>query len=277
MTVGCHSRSGKGSRIDTKLSSLSTKSRALLVAASACCAAIAFAPATAGATDLSTDSGDPNGAPPPPPPMPTPGTVGSPTPPPPAGSTAATLQESSDQDTGVGLHFVYIQPEVGYGVTNLGSGATGNVDLGTPGGPVFGLGAGAELITFQLGGRLRMMPTKYFNLWTVGGEVAYQPGSGRFWPRIGLAAGYAWVNGFDRQLCGNFCDLVDVSGLDLGVRAGFQYFVTPTIELGLDGGLDALLLKRKGINGNPIPDWRDDGSSTGFLAVAMAHVGLHWP
>ena len=240
--------------------------------------ALASASSTALATELSTDpppGTDPNGPPPPPPPMPDPGTVGSPTPPPVAGSTEAQLQQADQEDTGVGLHFVYIQPEVGVGIASIPSSLLGK-DAGTPAGPVFGIGAGAELITFQVGGRLRTLVTPHYNLWTVGGEVAYQPGSGRFWPRIGLAVGYAWANSFNTDICGTkeVCDLVDISGIDVGLRAGLQYFVTSSIEIGADAGLDALFLKRKGINGNIA--YASDESGTGFMAVAVAHLGFHF-
>ena len=138
------------------------------------------------------------------------------------------------------------------------------------------MGAGAELITFQLGARMRAITTQYFNLWTVGGEFNYQPGSGRFWPRVGLAVGYAWANHWNQGICGNFCDLVDVSGVDVGLRAGVQYFVAPTVEIGADLGLDALFLKRKAISGNAF-GYDQGSSSTGYMGVAMAHIGFHFP
>lgn len=250
------------------------------------CGAIAFVSVSitgvATATDLTPDpanGGDPNGPPPPPPPMPDPGTVGSPTAPPPAGSTAAVLEQASTEDTGVGLHFVYIQPEVGLGVANLGSATTGT-DLGTASGPAFGAGLGAEFITFQIGGRLRNVFTPQFNLWTVGGEVYYQPGSGRFWPRIGVDVGYAWANHWNHDYCGSACDLVDVHGIDVGLRGGLQYFVTPSIDVGVDLGLDALFLKRAALNTtNAVPDnsLKTDGSGTGFATTLLLHLGFHLP
>ena len=240
--------------------------------------ALVLAPQRARATDLVPDGApgaDPNGPPPVPPPMPDPGTVGSPTAPPPQGSTAAQLQQASDQDTGVGLHLAYVQPELGFGAVNLGSGTTGT-DVGTATGPVFGVGAGAEFITFQVGGRLRTIVTPQFNLWTVGGEFYYQPGSGKFWPRIGLAVGYAWANKWNKDYCGGACDLVDINGIDVGLRGGVQYFLSPTIEIGADAGLDALFLKRHAVNG-PNAAFASDASGTGFAAVVLAHLGFHFP
>ena len=236
---------------------------------------LVLAAGPARATDLVPDGSDPNGPPPPPPPMPDPGTVGSPTAPPPPGSTAAVLEQASDEDTGVGLHFVYIQPEIGLGVANLGSATSNGGDLGTAAGPAWGVGVGAEFITFQIGGRLRNIFTPNFNLWTVGGELAYQPGSGKFWPRIGLGVGYAWVNHTTTDWCHNFCDLVDIHGIDVGLRGGLQYFITSSLEVGADVGLDALILKRAATNASP--DFASDGSGVGFAAVAVAHLGLHLP
>jgi hypothetical protein len=232
---------------------------------------------TASATDFSTDpnppGGDPNGAPPPPPPMPPLGTPGSAAPPPVAGSTEAQLAQADAEDNGVGMHLFYLQPELGLGVAHIPSNLT-VLDTGSPSGLALGLGAGLELISFQVGGRFRGITTQHYNLWSVGGELAYQPGSGRFWPRVGLSVGYAWANGWNSLICGQACDLLDVSGLDIGMRAGFQYFVTSSMEVGLDGGLDALFLKRRGISGNPT--FGADDSGMGYSAVAMAHVGFHF-
>ncbi len=226
------------------------------------------------ATDLLPDSGDPNGAPPMPPPMPAPGTPGSTTPPPPPGSTASTLDIATQEDTGVGLHFLYIQPEIGIGWATLGD-TIARSESKSGVGPAFGVGVGGEFITFQLGGRLRAIATPQFNLWTLGGEVAYQPGSGRFWPRIGLAVGYAWANNWQTDLCTSVCGNLDVSGIDIGLRAGLQYYVSSNIEIGADIGLDMLMLKRKAINGSV--DFAQDANGNGMMAVALAHIGWHYP
>ena len=252
----------------------------------ASCAVILFAlcsvATTAGAQDLTPDTGDPNAPPPPPPAMPEPGTPGSATPPPPPGSTAATLDRSSKEDTGVGLHFVYIQPEIGVGWATLGSTIPDDKsDFRSGAGPVFGVGAGGEFISFQAGARLRVLSTPNFNLWTVGGELAYQPGSGRFWPRIGVGVGYVWGNKFPVESCGAQCGNLDINGIDAGLRAGLQYYITSNIEIGADLGLDALFLKRRGINvgasGTSNASLTTDQSSTGFLAVALVHLGFHYP
>ncbi len=232
-------------------------------------------PAAAQAQDLQTDGSDPNAAPPPPPPMPSAGQPGSATPPPPPGSTQARLQESTDRDTGVGLHFVYLQPEIGIGTASLGT-VLPDKDYRSGTGAVLGVGAGFEFIAFQLGARLRYMPTPNFNLMTVGGEFAYQPGSGRFWPRIGLGVGWASANGFKETMCSTWCGAVDVKGVDVSLRAGAQYYVSPHWEIGGDFSLDALFLKRSGIN---VVDtsYAKDESSTGVAAAVVAHVGYHYP
>jgi hypothetical protein len=234
-------------------------------------------PVGAHAQELQTDGSDPNGAPPPPPPMPSAGQPGSVAPPPPPGSTEARLKESTDKDTGVGLHFVYLQPEIGIGTAMLGGVLPDSAkDFRSGTGAVLGVGAGLEFIAFQLGARLRYMPTSNFNLWTVGGEFAYQPGSGRFWPRIGLGVGWASATGFGQNMCSTYCGSIDVKGLDVALRGGVQYYLTPHWEIGGDFSLDALFLKRAGIT---VADtsYEKDASSTGVAAALFGHVGYHYP
>lgn len=240
--------------------------------------------ATASATELTPDppSSDPNGPPPMPPPMPAEGQPGSAAPPPPAGTTEAHLATSDAEDNGIGLKLFYVQPEIGYGWASIGGtiplpavSTTDYSQFRSGAGPMFGLGVGAEFITFQFGGRLRTISTPHWNLWNAGGEVMYQPGSGRFWPRIGLTVGYAWAAKFDEAMCGAACGLLDVSGLSLGLRGGFQYFLAKNVEVGADATFDYLSLKRPGINGNNV--YATDGTGNGGVIGVLGHVGIHLP
>lgn len=236
----------------------------------------------AAATELSTESGDPNGPPPMPPPMPPPGQPGSATPPPPPGSTAAHLAKSDVEDNGIGLKLFYLQPEIGFGYASLGGAmptpAIANTDYTkyTSGaGPMFGLGLGAEFITFQLGARARTISTPQWNLWNVGGEIMYQPGAGRFWPRFGINVGYSWAARFSDEVCPGCKSSVDIGGLSVGARAGVQYFIAKNFEIGADATFDYLSLRRSAINGHPI--FGQDGSGSGVMVGLMGHVGLHLP
>jgi len=254
------------------------------VAASLSAAVLSVFALSAGATELTPDSpsSDPNGPPPMPPPMPAPGAPGSAAPPPAAGTTEAHLGQSDTEDNGIGLKLFYVQPEIGFGWASIGGSiplpASSSQDFSkfrSGAGPMLGLGVGAEFITFQFGARLRTISTPSWNLWNAGGEVMYQPGSGRFWPRIGVSVGYAWAARFDEAMCGAACGLLDVSGLSVGLRGGFQYYVTKTIEIGADATLDYLKLSRPGINGNNI--YSDDGSGNGGMFGLLGHVGMHLP
>lgn len=240
----------------------------------------------ASATELTPDQpggADPNGPPPMPPPMPAPGAPGSVAPPPAPGTTEAHLQQSDKEDSGVGLKLFYLQPEIGVGWASIG----GTIPVpSTPQpydfssfrsgtGTMLGLGVGAQMITFQLGGRLRTISTEHWNLWNVGGEVMYQPGSGRFWPRFGLNVGYVWAAGFKNEVCAGSCGLLDVSGLSVGARAGVQYFLTKNLEIGADATLDYFKLSRPAINGNAV--YSSDGSGNGGMLGILGHIGLHLP
>ena len=253
--------------------------------------AVIACPSYLRAADLVPDPGDPNAAPPVPPPMPEPGQPGSATPPPPPQSTEAHLDKSGQQDNGIGLKLVYLQADVGVGWATLGGALPSAgpwIDPAKPasslnyddhrsgGGAAFGLGAGLEFITFQAGARFRALSTSSFNLWNIGGELALQPGSGRFWPRFGLNVGYVWASGFKEALCANYCGLLDVSGVNVGVRGGFQYFVGKNVELGADATADAMFLKRGSINGQRA-ELAGDQRGTGVQLALLGHVGFHFP
>jgi hypothetical protein len=252
------------------------------LAALCACACLASTSSSASATELQPDGSDPNAAPPMPPPMPPPGTPGSVAPPPAAGSTEAHLQQSDAEDNKIGLKLFYLQPEIGLGYATLG-GAIPTPALATQdfskfksgGGPVLGLGLGAEFITFQLGARLRTISTPHWNLWNLGGELMFQPGSGRFWPRLGLAVGYAWTARHSEELCGARCDSLSIGGLSVGARGGVQYFLSSSVEIGADATLDYMSLRRSGIAGDPV--FSESGNGSGFMLAAMGHIGLHLP
>ncbi|MBL8718039.1 MAG: hypothetical protein JNL79_18815 [Myxococcales bacterium] len=247
---------------------------------------------TVSAADLVPDGGDPNAAPPVPPPMPEPGQPGSATPPPPVGSTEAKLDQSGKEDNGLGLKLVYIQADLGLGWATLGgtlptgpwtatTGATAGktVDYDahrSGGGAAFGVGAGLEFITFQVGARLRGLSTGSFNLWNMGGEIALQPGAGRFWPRFGLNVGYVWAGGFKDELCVGYCSFLDISGVNVGARGGFQYFLGKNLEVGADLTADVMFLKRAAVNGQRA-ELAQDARGTGFQVAALGHLGLHFP
>lgn len=235
------------------------------------------------ATELNTDGSDPNGPPPMPPPMAAPGQPGSATPPPVAGSTEAHLAKSDVEDNKIGLKLFYLQPEIGFGFASLGSALpsppTANIDYSkykSGVGPVFGLGLGAEFITFQIGARLRTMSTPRFNLWNAGGELMYQPGAGRFWPRFGVNVGYAWTARFADETCQPGCaGDISIGGLSVGARGGVQYYVSSNIEVGADATFDYMALRRSAMVGHPI--FGQDGSGSGVMLGLMGHVGLHLP
>lgn len=268
---------------------------AILTAAISLAAIPALLPTAASAADLVPDGApgtDPNAPPPVPPPMPEPGQPGSATPPPPVGSTEAHLDQSTKDDNGIGLKLGYLQADLGLGWATLGgslpSGTWFDSTTGTPTRPIdydsyrsgsgaaFGVGAGLEFITFQVGARFRGLSTKSFNLWNVGGELALQPGAGRFWPRFGLNVGYVWASGFKDEMCVGYCGLLDVSGVNVGARAGFQYFVGKNLEVGADATADLMFLKRNGVAGQRA-EIASDARGTGVQLALLGHLGLHFP
>jgi hypothetical protein len=152
---------------------------------------------------------------------------------------------------------------------------------------MFGLAAGAELIAFQVGAAYSHLSTNDFTIQSLVAEAAYAPIHGRFVPRIGLAAGYAWVGTSfpavtDVGAGTRIAPPSGIGGLDFGVRVGASYFVTSSIDIGLDFSLDALFLSytresqttsAQGV----VTDVTPSLATTTGMASLQAHVAWHWP
>ena len=150
----------------------------------------------------------------PPPPMS--GTPGQPAPPPgypgtpgqapppgypgapgqPAEGVPNSANTEEDEDSGLGLEWVWLNADVGYAYTNLASFSQSSLGMQktASSGPVVGGGVGARLLFFSFGIRARdLILEDLGNLWEIGGEAAFHLRVWHIDPYFGVRGGYNFV------------------------------------------------------------------------------------
>ncbi|HKQ69682.1 MAG TPA: outer membrane beta-barrel protein [Polyangiaceae bacterium] len=211
------------------------------------------------------------------------------TPPPPGptqpGTTAQRLTQASEQDSGRGLEFAYFQVEGGLQVAGL----TALHESGTflppsqkasGAGGFFGVGAGVRLLYFTVGPRFRLAHFSSWDLWTLNLDLGWHIPLGKLEPYATLGAGYAKLGHSADDLLGNARG-VSVSGFDVRLGGGIDYYVTNVFSVGGTLELEMVRLGRSGIALTPADDpaasaFGSDASALGITAAAGAVLGLHF-
>jgi hypothetical protein len=247
----------------------------------------------------------------PPPPMTpeTPGYPGAPQPgypgqpgaaPPSAGSNA----DDESEDSGLGLEWVWLRPEVGFSYVDMESLSSGLSPSGIPGqqpsiqkthgsGYFYGGAIGIRLLFLTVGARLvNQQLSSVGNLWDIGGEAALHMRVWRIDPYFGLRAGYTWVGSLDSSSVQSATGVspssdVAIHGFSVGPAAGIDLYFAHLFSIGADASAEVMFLKRPpatppaGIDPNKLPPnvgalYQQSGSSVGLGTNIGVHVGLHF-
>lgn len=205
----------------------------------------------------------------------------------PGASTVAPVQqasapppESKEKEAPNHLtEFIYVNGEVGAEYIGLDSlkltrelvpSTVHAVDVG----PVFGLGAGFRIVFLTLGPRFRYGQFRDWDLWTLNGEVGFRAPLGALEPYLLFSGGFAKLGRFKNNS-------VRITGYDIRIGAGFDYYFGRHFSLGVSASGEVLGLARPGVNLNESTgSIRDDllqfdGSSVGAALTGTALVGLH--
>jgi hypothetical protein len=221
------------------------------------------------------------------------------TPPPssPAAPTAAQsatyrqLDRAEREDAGRGLEFVWLGITAGYEYVSLDNlHANGLVDgrvIDDAGSALLlGAGAGVRLIFLTFGARFQMARQRAWDLWTLNAEVGLHLPLGALEPSFTLSAGYASLGslasagapaGFDASR-------IDISGFDTRLGAALDWYVNPLLSLGVQSGVELLVLSRSGASQPALADsasglgefYARDGSGVGLGLSVAAVAGLHF-
>lgn len=210
-----------------------------------------------------------------------------PQPPPPPPPPPPVQQE----DSGRGLEWLWGNVEAGASYQNLASlspNTTLGLDKWSGAGGVFGVAAGARVLFFTGGLRVRYHALSNFGLWNFLGDLGVHIPYGRFDPYASLHFGYAKVVGLSEQtlLEPQRPSIGDVSigGFMSGLSGGGHYYFSNTFSLGADLTLDFLFLGRSKVTPPASLSTADqnatlytkDSKSVGFGASGALVFGVHF-
>jgi hypothetical protein len=218
----------------------------------------------------------------------------------PPNSAPATINDQESEDSGLGLEWVYLNADAGYGYANLESFSTTTLGMQktASAGPTFGVGAGVRLLFLTLGLRARDLILDMGNLWELGADAAFHI---RIWhidPYFGIRGGYNFVGSLDSSTVGTAIGNtsgVSVHGFIVGPVAGIDVYFSHTFSIGADVDAQFLFISRPPV---PVPGglsvaeavskappqyqaqaqalYGNSGSSAGIQVTPTIHLGVHF-
>jgi hypothetical protein len=202
--------------------------------------------------------------------------------PPSDAQTYQKLEQAERQDSGRGLQFVWIAPDVGFEWASLN--ALSNDDLVddqvSPGsGLAFGASAGVRWLFYTLGARFRYGLLGEFTMWSIGADAALRIPLGNFEPYVLLGGGYHSLGDFaanDALLDLGATDDLAVSGFSVRLGGGFDYYVTPVFSAGISIDAESLFLSRDAIAADTNTVYDASGSAIGLAVSSLAVLALHF-
>ncbi len=212
-----------------------------------------------------------------------------PPPPPPLPEQAQTeqrLNEAERRDSGRGLQFVWLTPEVGFQWADLSLLSDsdlldGDVVAADSMGPVLGGGAGLRFLYITGGARFRYALLNDFHLMSIGLEGALRIPMGNLEPYAFVGAGYLNARSFEAEddvyALGTRAEDLAMHGLDARLGGGLDYFVTPVFSVGARLEADFTYLSRAAtLAAGSGTIYSSDGSGMGLTTSAFVVLGLHF-
>jgi hypothetical protein len=213
-------------------------------------------------------------------------------------ATQADLKQGEQDDSGLGLEWVYLTADGGFGYVNTKSFSQSNLALTTTSasGGMFGFAAGIRLLFLTLGLRARDY-VAFNNLWQINADVGLHMRLGSLDPYLAIRGGYDTQGAsFSETVAGatsagTTTPAVSVHGWNGGLAFGMDYYFAHVISLGAEASGDVLFLSRPPaplppqfaslpakdqttITSNPL--YANSGSSVGVAAAVGLHLGIHF-
>ena len=148
---------------------------------------------------------------------------------PPRTDTERALRDGEEKDSGRGLEWFALQPEVGLqqlGLTTL-SGKDGGGFKTSGVAPLVGVLANVRLLFVTIGVRARVAFFSDFKYWNLGPELGFHMPIGNLEPYAFVGGGYAALGGLPDAAAG-----VSVHGFDIRLGVGLDYYVSRQFSIG---------------------------------------------
>jgi hypothetical protein len=197
-------------------------------------------------------------------------------------ATEQQLERAEAEDSGRGLEFVYLNVE--FGVEHLDLQLLSANDLvdtavveTSQTGLVYGAGLGLRFVYITAGARFRFADFSAWQLWTLNGEVGLRIPIGNLEPFITAGAGFASLGALGIPEAD-----VDITGYNVRLGGGVDYYVTPVFSVGAAATAEILGLTRSGVSPSALPGggagsvYAADGSGVGLGVTGTLLLGLHF-
>lgn len=200
-------------------------------------------------------------------------------------ATEQKLREAEAKDSGRGLEWFFLTPEVGVlhmGVQTLSAGSPapfrGPSEVGakagsfeapstTGTGPVVGAAIGGRLYVFTLGVRGRLAWLGDYNYVTIDPEIGMHIPLGNLEPSFFVGGGYSMLLGFKKGPDG-----MAASGFNVRLGGALDYYLSPNFSI---GGLLTFDLARLSHSASSLAGGYD-GAGLGLGVAATLVAGLHF-
>lgn len=195
-----------------------------------------------------------------------------------AGGVDQDLDEAEEEDSGRGLSWVYIEPEVGYSHVGLATFEVNEADLtaglveSSADGPLVGGGLGLRLVFVTIGARARVGFYSPWQFMTVGGELGFRIPIGAVEPHFSFGAGYAGLGSLSGTLEG-VSDSISIRGPYARAGGGLDIFATNVLSIGANVSWELLVLTRPGVSADAVTRLQTSGTAGEAQAQALAAEG----
>jgi hypothetical protein len=213
----------------------------------------------------------------------------------PKSAQEAELERGKQEDSGLGLEWIWANADVGASYIDMKSFNDSQLALTdtSKSGFMYGFGAGVRLLFLTLGARVRNHSA--FNLWQINGEIGLHPFRIlRIDPYLAFRGGYDTVGTFSQSVSsagGSVQSDATVHGWNVGAAFGLDFYLSSLISIGAEASGDVLFLKRPpatlpaSVSALPQAQqaeiksqdlYKNSGSSVGFGGGLSAHLGIHF-
>jgi hypothetical protein len=195
-----------------------------------------------------------------------------------AGGVERGLDQAEEEDSGRGLSWVYIEPEVGYSHVGLATFEVNERDLtaglveSSADGPLVGAGLGLRLVFVTIGARARVGFYSPWQFMSLGGELGFRIPIGAVEPHFSIGGGYAGLGSLSGTLEG-VSDAISIRGPYARAGGGLDIFATNVLSIGANVSWELLVLTRPGVSPDAIAQLQTSGTAADAEAQALAVEG----